>query len=147
MISWWFILSLTHLIGLALGVGAATVKLVLLIRCNSNYEFVPVFLKVTKTITRIIVIGLILLTLSGIGWILLGTYFTPLFIIKLFLVGSVWVVGPFIDNAVEPKFKKLAPAPSEQATPEFIRIQKQYLLLEAFATLLFYVITILGILL
>lgn len=147
MISLWFILSLTHLIGLALGVGAATVKLVLLIRCNSNYEFVHVFLKVSRTITRIIVIGLILLTLSGIGWILLGTYFTLLFIIKLFLVGVVWVVGSLIDNVVEPKFKKLAPAPGEQASLEFIRIQKQHLLLEVFATLLFYVIMILGALL
>jgi hypothetical protein len=147
MISLWFILSLTHLIGLGLGVGAATVKLVLLIRCNSNYEFVQVFLKVSRTITRIIVTGLILLTLSGIGWILMGTYFTTIFIIKLFLVGAVWVVGPVIDNVIEPKFKKLAPAPAEQATPEFIRIQKQYLLLELLATTLFYVIIILGVLL
>jgi hypothetical protein len=34
--SWWQHLLLTHLVGLALGVGAATVKIVLLRRCRAD---------------------------------------------------------------------------------------------------------------
>jgi len=147
MISFWFILTLTHLIGLALGIGAATVKLTLLIKCNSDYNFVHIYIKVTKPITRIIILGLILLTISGLGWILLGTSFTSLFIIKLVFVFAIWVLGPVIDNAVEPKYEKLVPAPGEKASSEFVKIQKKLLILETIATLLFYTITIMGVLL
>jgi len=147
MLSFWFILSFSHLLGLALGVGAATVKLTMLLKCNSDYNFVPAFIKVTKLITRIIVFGLILLTLSGIGWILQGTPFTSLFIIKLILVVLIWILGPYIDNVIEPKFKELAPMPGDSPTKEFVKMQKKYLAVEAIATMLFYVITIMGVLL
>lgn len=68
MLSLPFLLSLAHLIGLALGVGAATVKLILLLRCRADHALAPAYVKVAKPITRQIVLGIILLTLSGIGW-------------------------------------------------------------------------------
>jgi hypothetical protein len=146
MISLPSLLSLAHLIGLALGVGAATVKLTLLLRCHADHTLVPVYVKVTKPITRQIVLGIILLTLSGIGWLLLAYPITMRLVLKLILVGAIWVLGPVIDNVVEPKFRKLAPAAGEAASPEFIRIQKQYLTLEAVATGLFYVIIMMWVL-
>jgi hypothetical protein len=63
-------------------------------------------------------------------------------VVKLILVGAIWVLGPIIDNVVEPKFKKLAPAPGEAVSPAFSRIQQRYLLLEVVATGLFYVIVV-----
>jgi Na+-transporting methylmalonyl-CoA/oxaloacetate decarboxylase gamma subunit len=147
MFSSWSILTLVHLIGLSLGVGAATVKLTLLMKAISDPEFIATYLKVMRPITRIIITGLILLTLSGIVWIFMGVTFTTLFIFKLILVLAVWVMGPIIDNVVEPKYKKLAPAPGNQASPEFIRIQRRLLTLETIATLDFYVIMMLGVLL
>lgn len=146
MISLPSVLSLTHLIGLTLAVGAATLKLRLLLRCKTDHAFVPTYVTITKSITRQIVVGLIILTLSGAGWLLLGYPITPLLVVKLVLVGAIWVLGPVIDNAVEPKFKKLAPARGEAASSEFIRILKQYLALEVVATGLFYVITIMWVL-
>ena len=139
------LLMITHLLGLALGVGSASVKLVLLVRCTSDRAFIPVYLEVIKTITRLIVTGLILLTLSGIGWLLLGYGFTFLLILKLIIVGLIWILGPLIDNVFEPRFRKLAPLANDAATPEFLRIQKQYLSMEIAATGLMYVVTILGI--
>jgi len=147
MISIWFVLSLIHLFGLAFGVGAATVKVALLLRSNSHPEFVPTYLQVMRPITRILILGLVLLTLSGIGWILLGTSFTPLFIVKIGLVLAIWVIGPVIDNVVEPAFKKSAPAAGEKPSTEFLRISKKLLILEILATLLFYVVIFMGILL
>jgi len=142
MVSLSSLLTLVHLIGLALAVGAATVKVALLLKSKADHAFVPVYLKVARPITRLIVAGLVLLTLSGIGWLLLGYPFTTLLIVKLIMVGTVWVLGPIIDNVAEPKFKKLTPPPGEPVSPEFVRAEKQYLALELTATLLFYVIII-----
>lgn len=142
MVSLSWLLSVAHLGGLALGVGAATVKLVLLLKCKADSSFVPVYIKVTKPITRQIILGLALMTLSGIGWLLLGYPLTSLLIVKVVLVLAIWVLGPVIDNVVEPKFQKLAPGPGEPSSPAFTRIQRQYLMLEVTATGLFYIIIV-----
>lgn len=141
------LLIATHLIGLALGVGSATVKLALLFKCNSNYDFVPVFIKVTKPIAKFIKLGLIVMTLSGIGLLFMGYSFTPMLIVKVIIVGVIWVLGSLIEKVVEPRFEKLAPLPRETASTAFVRIQKQHLVLEITGTSLFYAITIMGVLL
>lgn len=146
MFSLWTMLHLIHLIGFSLGIGCATVKLMLLLKCNADYTFTPLYIKVSKFITRPIVLGMILMTLSGIGWLFVGYDFTPVLIIKIILVAVIWVTGPLIDNVVEPKFHKLAPAAGETASLEFVRVLKQFLMLEAFATGLFYVIFVMWVL-
>jgi branched-subunit amino acid permease len=90
----------------------------------------------------IVLVTMVLLTLSGIGWLLLGYHFTPLLVVKIVLVAAIWMLGPLIDNVVEPRFQKLAPGPAGPRSPAFIRIQKQYLTLDVIATLLFYVIIV-----
>ena len=140
------LLSLAHLIGLALAVGSATVKLSLLVRSKRDHAFLPVFVAADKPITRLIVLGLILLTLSGVGWLLLGYSLTPRLVVKLALVGAIWVLGPVIDNVVRPRFEKEAPARGQSASPGFVRIiERRYLALEAIATGLFYVIIVMWI--
>jgi hypothetical protein len=141
------LLSFTHLVGLALGVGSATVKLTLLLKSKRDQAFLPVFVAADKPITRLIILGLVLLTLSGIGWLLIGYSFTPLLVVKLALVGVIWVIGPVIDNVVRPKFQKLAPESSESASPAFVQIQQRYVALETIATGLFYVVIVIWILL
>lgn len=141
------LLGIFHLIGLSLAVGSATVKLVLLFKCNSDYEFVSIFVRISRPVTKIIISGLILITLTGIGWLIAGYSFTPMLIVKIVLVGLVWILGPIIDNGIEPKFIKLAPKPPESPSPGFVSILKQYLAFETIATGLFYVITVMGVLL
>ena len=142
MISWSSFLILAHLIGLALGIGCATAKLALLARCRTDPAFVPTYVAVARPITRLIILGLILLTLSGVGWLFAGFPFTRLLIVKLVLVGVIWVLGPVIDNIVEPRFVQLAPAAGAPASAAFMGAQRQYLLLEATATGLFYAVVI-----
>jgi hypothetical protein len=144
MISLWKVVTFIHLSGLVLGVGAATVKIALITAAYFDRTLVSAYLKVSKFITRFIVLGLVLLTLSGIVLLVLGAKFTPLLIAKLIMVAAVWGIGPFIDKAVEPTFARLAPASGEEATPEFIIAQKRYLRLEVVALLLFYVATVMG---
>ena len=134
------ILPMVHLIGLALGAGCANAKLTLLLRCRSDPALVPAYLAVARPITRLIILGLVLLTLSGVGWLLQGYDLTGLLKVKLALVAVMWVLGPVIDNVVEPKFRSLCPGSGQTASPAFLRIQNQYLTIEAVATGLFYVI-------
>jgi len=142
MIYWPTLLAIIHVIGLALGVGAATVKLVLLYKSRSNAELIPVFFDVSRIATPLIIAGMIMLTLSGIGWIILGYYLTTVLSIKIGLVLTIWILGPYMDNFVEPKFHKLAMSPGMQGSAEFIRVQKQYLTMEVIATLIFYIIIV-----
>ena len=62
------------------------------------------------------------------------------------MVGVIWVLGPVIDNVVEPKFWNLAPAAGTPPSAEFIQIRRRYLVLESIATGLFYVIVLMWIL-
>jgi len=136
------LLRIVHFIGLALAVGAATVKVVLLFICKSNPSIVTSYLKVVKPITKIIVFGIILLTISGISWLITGYPFSTELIIKIILVAVIWGLGPIIDNVIEPKFIKFAPKNSEPISNEFGQIMKKYLTLEVIATTIFYVIII-----
>ncbi len=141
------LMTFVHLIGLAAGVGAATVKLVLLLRCRADRSFVPVYLKVVRPITRLIILGLVLLTLSGIVILLIGYPWSDLLLVKLVLVGAVWILGPVIDNIVEPKFSAHAAQSEATSSDAFLRVQQQYLAMEVVATGLFYVIIALWVLL
>jgi hypothetical protein len=115
-------LLLVHLFGLALGVGAASVKLLLLVRSIRSYASVPAFIEVARPITRLIQVGLILLTLSGIVWIFYyDLAITRLLVVKIVLVLGIWILGPIIDLSVEPRFTKLAPRPGEAVEPAFLR--------------------------
>ena len=134
------LLLLTHLIGLALALGAATAKVVLLLKWSAEPAFGPVYRAVSRPITRQIILGMVLLTLSGLGWLLVGYDFTPRLVLKVILVGAMWVVGPYIDNVVEPKVERLAPAPGQTPSLEFVRMQRHYLTVETMATALLYTI-------
>jgi len=140
------LLPVIHLIGLALGVGCATAKLSLLLRSQGDSAFLQAFLTVARPLTQLIITGLILLTISGVGWLLSGYPLTPVLIVKLVLVGGIWVLGPIIDNVVEPKFRQLAPKPGGSTSPAFTRIQRRYLILESIATAVFYIIIVMWLL-
>lgn len=133
-------LMLMHLIGLAWAIGAASVKLALLIRCRRDRSFIQVYLTVVGSVTRQLVAGLILLTLSGIAWLFAGLPLTWILIVKLVLVAAVWVMGPVIDKVAEPRFRRLAPTAGHTVSPEFVRAERVYLTLEAVATGMFYLI-------
>ncbi len=135
------LVRLIHLIALALAVGAATAKIFLLLRCRKDPASVTTYLNVEGPITRQIIVGQALLTISGIIYaLLLGYGFTSRLIVKIVLVALVWVLGPIIDNVLAPRFKRTAPAPGEPATPEFREALGRYLFWDVAATGLFYAI-------
>lgn len=141
----WSILTVFHLLGLALALGAGAVKLALLLRCRAEADLTPVFLRVSRTVTRLIVVGMALATLSGVAWLLLGRPLTPALSWKLGLVAALWVLGPFIDR-VEPSFRRLALAAGPATSPELGRVRSRYLALEVAAVALLCAVTVLGVL-
>jgi hypothetical protein len=137
-----FLLTVAHLVGLALAVGGATVKLLLLLKCRRNTAFSKVYIQVTRPITRQIVAGMILLTASGIGFLGAGFPFTSRLGVKVVFVAALWALGPIIDHVLEPKFRTLSPEAGAQPSPEFIGIQRRYVAIEILATSLFYLIIV-----
>lgn len=136
------LLTLIHVLGLALGLGAATTKTVLLLRCGADAELIAAYLRVRRFVTRVIITGLALLVVSGAGFFLVGFFSLGAdLIFKLVLVAALFVLGPVIDNVVEPRYAKAAPARGAPASPEFVGARRRYVAIEVAATSLFYLIT------
>ena len=141
------ILYIVHIIALALAAGSATIRLLLLFKCKADYKFFNVYFQVAPLITRLIITGMIFLTLSGIAWIIIGYSLETLLILKIVLVAGIWGLGPIIDNIAEPKLKKYFPLPDRVPAAEFNLAQKSHLQLEIAATILMYAVVIIGVLL
>lgn len=139
----WKLLSLAHLVGLSLALGCATTKVALLLRCRAEPDLVQAYLKVVRPITRLLITGLVLLTLSGIGWLLLSYPFSTPLLAKLVLVVAVWAMGPVIDKVLEPRFAASAPAPGEAPSEAFNDAMRKYFRMELAATGVFYAIVLL----
>lgn len=129
-----------HLIGMALSVGAATAKLWLLLKCRLDESIIPSYIRITPVLTRLIVTGLALLTVSGAIWLLQGYDLSSKMITKIVLVVFIWILGPIIDKVAEPKFRELARTAGQSPPLEFARAHNVYLGLEITATSLFYII-------
>lgn len=140
-------LLLIHLLGLALALGAATVKLTLLLWCGTDPVLVAVFVRVAKPITRILLAGMGLLIISGGSWLALGWPFSSLLAVKLALVVAVLVLGPIIDKKAEPALARVAPPAESTSSATFLRARRGYVALEIAATALLGAITVLGVLL
>lgn len=143
MLTSWQWLTLAHLVGVALALGAALVKVALLLVLRADGD-VALFLRVSRPITRLIVAGMILLTASGIGWIALERPFTPMLVLKVALALAIWAVGPVIDKVLEPRLRRaVQPGPDAVALR---RVRPQYLAVELAATALLLAVTVLGVL-
>lgn len=137
-------LTLAHLLGFALGLGGATVKILLLLQSAANHDLFPSYSKFVRLITRLIVTGLILLIASGLVTIVVegARPFTALFMFKLLAVAALLIIGPYIDNVAEPRARLLAPTDGQAPSAAFRSALRLYLALEGAATALFYLVTI-----
>ncbi len=140
------LLMLVHVAGLVLGVGAATVKAALLLGSRTDAALLAAYLRIVRPVTRFIIGGLVLMTLSGVGWLLTGYPFSPLLVVKIVLVVVVWALGPLIDNVAEPAFRKAAPAPGEAPSEAFLAARGRYVALELAATSIFWIVVVLWVL-
>ena len=141
------ILYIVHVIALSLAAGTAFVKLLLVFRCKKSAAFYNDYFKLAPMLSKLIITGMILLTVSGITWIIIGYSVNLLLAVKIVVVTGIWILGPMIDNMAEPKLRKYLPTQDQTPSAEFIRAQKQHLRLEIAATVLMYAALVMGVLL
>ena len=130
-------LLLIHILGLTMAVGVGAAKVLLLLKCRRDLSLLPAYFQLVKPMTGMLIAGFIMVTLSGIGWLVTGYPMTGLMWLKIALVVAVWGVGPYIDNVVEPVMVKLAPKPGEAPSAEFLAVQSKHFALEVLAEGLF----------
>lgn len=146
MQSLYTLILFVHLVGISLAVGAATVKNILMLKCYSDHAFIAVYRQVVRTLTKTIITGMVLLTLSGISWFFAGYSLDTYIIVKMALFLAVWILGPLIDNVFEPRFFNAAPAGDEPPSGEFTRARNMYMVIDFLATAIFYGIIVMWVL-
>jgi len=135
-----------HLVGIALAVGAATMKNILTLKCNSDPGYIAVYRQVVRSLTKTIIAGMVLLTLTGVTWLITGYPLDTLIIIKMSLFVAVWILGPLVDNVFEPRFFNSAPVGDAAPSAEFIRAKNNYMAIDFLATAVFYAIILMWVL-
>jgi len=135
------VLSVVHVTGLALGMGAATVKFGVVARSREP-RIARAFLELSRSMTQPIVLGMVLLTLSGIGWMIVGYPMSRELGLKFAPVAALWVLGPWIDKQVEPRFAHAVAATGDSVSPAFAMAHRRFLVIEGVATGLFYLIVL-----
>jgi len=135
-----------HVVGLAFGLGGVTANVVLMIKARFDKELASIMSKVSKTIGPLIFLGLVLLTLSGIGFVRLGYPLTRTLIVKLHLVAVLWVESLLISY-LSSKLGRLAPKLGKPPSLKFLSTRRKMQALVAVGVVLWYTTTALGILL
>jgi len=137
-----------HLIGLCWGVGGATLGLLLMVISERNPEMKPHVAKILPTNTRLIMLGIILLGISGVALQLVigGNYYSAHWILGLkHVVAAVLLtIGILMAAKIGPKMQRLAPK-GGPPSGEFLKTKKLAMILGITNTILWYVIVILSV--
>lgn len=139
--------NLLHFIGLAWGVGGATVAAIISRKAEKNPEIGHAVMKILPAISKLIWAGLILLIISGIG---VSAYVKwPLdmnmLIIKHVVVVLIVVIGVIIGFKIK-KMAALAPKPKGEPSPQFLKTKKQVKNAGIINLILWYIVVVLAVL-
>lgn len=141
------ILRLLHAIGIAWGVGGATINSILIMKDEKNPELAPHIMKIMPSIVKMIWAAIIILIISGvflvplITWPIDKTMLSVKHLVVILLVLS----GLNLNFRVLPKMKKLAPTDG-QPSPEFLKIKKTLKISGIVGLVLWYTIMVLSVL-
>ncbi|MBY8987254.1 MAG: hypothetical protein KGD61_02280 [Candidatus Lokiarchaeota archaeon] len=137
-----------HLIGLCWGVGGATLGLLLMVISERNSEMKPHVSKILPINTRLIMLGIILLGISGVLLQLStgGNYYSEHWLLGLKQVIAVilLIIGILLAAKIGPKMQRLAPK-SGPPSEEFLKTKKLAMIAGITNTILWYVIVILSV--
>ena len=134
-----------HFIGLAFGLGGATVASLISAKAEKDKEVSSAFIKIMPPISKLIMLGLILLIVSGIAITFLVTW--PInyvnLIIKHVLVILIVVIG-IITGVKSKKIMKLVPKKGGQISLNFMKAKHQIKVLSIINLILWYAVTLLS---
>lgn len=137
---------LLHFLGLAWGVGGATVAAILMAKADRNPEIAPLVMKTMPAISKLIWIAIILLVVSGIALAQLVTWpINPTILLaKHALVVILILNGLYLGFRILPKMQKLAPTGGKPSA-EFLKAKKSAKIASILGLVLWYVILVLSV--
>ena len=139
------ILQIIHMLGLAWGLGAVTVNMILMMNAEKNPETAPVIMGLAPKVGKLIWIALGLLAISGIGLAFEGVDYIDrtLLIVKIALVAVLVVGGLVLLFVMLPKMQGLAPKGAPPSA-EFLSLKKKVMGLGMLNVILWYAIFVLS---
>jgi len=142
---WLEIFNFVHFIGLAFGLGGATIATIISKKADKDKDVAVASMKIMPSVSKLIFIGLIFLIISGIA--------LPFFIswpldknmlaVKHVLVFWIVVIGIVIGKNVK-KINKFAPKKNEKPSEEFFRAKKRIKAFSIINLILWYGVTLLS---
>lgn len=138
-----------HSIGIAWGLGAATIGFLGMRKGQKDPQFGQAWTKFLPTITNLIWIALILLVVSGVGLLVLHpatvNYSAAMWGIKHVVVYFIIVAGIIITLVIAPKLKRLAPQAGANPSPEFLKARTLMQRLGVINLICWYVVVVLSV--
>ena len=139
------LINFLHFLGLAWGLGGATIAFIISRKTEKNPEISPATMKIIPSISKLIFAGLILLIISGIA---LPFYISwplnkNLLIIKHVFVAWIFIIGMLLVFKMK-KLSKYAPKPKEKPSLQFLQAKKQMKILSTMNFFLWYIVTFLS---
>ena len=143
---WLEVLNFLHFIGLAFGLGGATVMAIISAKAEKHQEVAIAMKQIGPSIVKLIWMGLIFLIISGIA---LPFYITwPLdknmLLIKHVLVIWIVVIGFFLGFSSR-KMNRLAPKEKEKPSLRFLKVKSQMRAFSIINLILWYLVTLLSV--
>lgn len=137
---------LMHFLGLAWGVGGATVAAILMAKADRNPEMAPLAMKVMPAVSKLIWAAIILLIVSGVALAQLVTWpINPTTLLaKHVLVVILILNGLYLGFGIMPKMQKLAPKGGKPSA-EFLKAKKSAKVSSTLGLVLWYVILVLSV--
>ena len=131
-----------HFVGLAWGVGGATIASIISAKADKDREIGSSFIKIVPAISKLIWIGILLLIISGVGIGITTPYGEPdkqLFIVKIIIFALLIIIGIIIGLKIK-KMKLIAPKENEKPLDEFLKTKKQLKILSIISLIIWYAI-------
>lgn len=145
MMVWLEIFSFLHFVGLAWGVGGATVATIISMKSEREQEVASASTKIMPAISKLIWLGLVLLIISGIALPRFMSW--PLdeqnLLIKHVLVAWI-VIFAVILTFKSKKIQRLAPKQGKKPSQEFLANKKQMKFFSIINLILWYAVALLA---
>jgi len=134
-----------HFLGLAFGLGGATIASVISAKSEKDKELGKAAGKIMPSIVKFIWLGMALLIISGIALPFFVTWplNNQLLVVKHVLVVWIIIIGVFIGRRMK-KMQNLAPVLKEKPSAEFLKAKKQMKALSIINLILWYAVTLMS---
>lgn len=135
-----------HFVGLAFGLGGATIAAIIFAKAEKDKDVASAVNKIMPSIVKLIWLGLILLIISGIAlpFFIKWPLNTKMLVVKHVLVVWIIIVGIIIGIKMR-KVKNLVPVLRERPSLSFLKAKKQVKILSMINLVLWYIVTLLSV--